>query len=46
MPALYSIIRNPGLADALCLIQREGREGFTWHIADALIAKISQRAVS
>ena len=41
VPALYSIIRNPGLADALRLIQREGREAFySGDIADALIAKI------
>ena len=41
VPPLYSIIRNPGLADALRLIQREGRDAFyRGDIADALVAKI------
>ena len=39
-PALYSIIRNPGLSKALRLIQAQGREAFyTGPIADAIIAK-------
>ncbi len=41
VPPLYSIIRNPGLADAIRLLQREGRDAFyTGDIADALVAKI------
>lgn len=41
IPPLYSIIRNPDLADALRLIQQEGREAFySGDIADALITKI------
>ncbi len=41
VPPLYSIIRNPGLADALRLIQKEGRDAFyRGDIADALVAKI------
>ena len=41
VPPLYSIIRNPGLADALRLIQEQGREAFySGAIADALVAKI------
>ncbi len=40
-PALYSIIRNPGLADALRLLREEGRDAFyEGAIADALVAKI------
>jgi len=40
-PALYSIIRNPGLAKALRLIQTEGRDAFyRGAIADAIVAKI------
>jgi len=39
-PALYSIIRNPGLARALRLIQAEGRDAFyRGAIADAIVAK-------
>jgi gamma-glutamyltranspeptidase/glutathione hydrolase len=39
-PALYSIIRNPGLAKALRLIQTEGRDAFyKGEIADAIVAK-------
>src|SRR4029079_12495255 len=39
-PALYSIIRNPGLAEALRLIQAEGRDAFyRGAIADAIVAK-------
>jgi len=39
-PALYSIIRNPGLAKALRLIQAEGRDAFyRGAIADAIVAK-------
>lgn len=41
VPPLYSIIRNPQLADALRLIQAGGREAFyTGPIADAIVAKI------
>ena len=41
VPPLYSIIRNPGLADALRLIQEQGREAFySGAIADALVAKV------
>jgi gamma-glutamyltranspeptidase/glutathione hydrolase len=40
-PALYSIIRNPGLAKALRLIQEQGREAFyRGAIADAIVAKV------
>ena len=39
-PALYGVIRNPGLAKALRLIQREGRDAFyRGAIADAIVAK-------
>ena len=41
VPPLYSIIRNPGLADALRLIQEQGREAFySGAIADALVTKV------
>ncbi len=41
VPPLYSLIRNPGLAKALRLLQREGRAAFyQGEIADALVAKI------
>lgn len=40
-PPLYSIIRNPDLADALRLIQREGRDAFyDGAIADAIVSKV------
>ena len=40
-PALYSIIRNPGLAKALRLIQAQGRDAFyKGEIADAIVAKV------
>jgi gamma-glutamyltranspeptidase/glutathione hydrolase len=40
-PALYSIIRNPGLANALRLIQAQGRDAFyRGPIADAIVAKV------
>src|SRR6476661_3103358 len=40
-PALYSIIRNPGLAKALRLIQTQGRDAFyRGAIADAIVAKV------
>lgn len=43
IPALYSLIRNPDLAAALRLIQKEGRDAFyKGDIADALVAKIQQ----
>src|SRR5678815_5063106 len=41
-PALYSIIRNPGLAKALRLIQAKGRDAFyRGSIADAIVAKVT-----
>ncbi|MEQ8954934.1 MAG: gamma-glutamyltransferase family protein, partial [Gammaproteobacteria bacterium] len=41
VPPLYSVIRNPGLADALRLLQREGRDAFyRGAIADAIVAKV------
>jgi gamma-glutamyltranspeptidase / glutathione hydrolase len=41
-PALYSIIRNPGLAKALRLIQQHGRDAFyKGEIADAIVAKVT-----
>jgi gamma-glutamyltranspeptidase / glutathione hydrolase len=40
-PALYSIIRNPGLSKALRLIQAQGRDAFyKGEIADAIVAKM------
>ncbi len=40
-PALYSIVRNPGLAKALRLIQAQGRDAFyRGPIADAIVAKV------
>src|SRR5262245_57551456 len=40
-PDLYSIIRNPGLARALRLIQKEGRDAFyKGEVADAIVAKV------
>jgi gamma-glutamyltranspeptidase / glutathione hydrolase len=40
-PALYSIIRNPGLAKALRLIQAQGRDAFyKGEIGDAIVAKV------
>ena len=40
-PPLYSIIRNPGLADALRLLQDEGANAFyQGSIADAIVAKV------
>ena len=41
VPPLYSIIRNPDLASAIRLMQREGRSAFyEGAIADAIVAKI------
>jgi len=41
VPPLYSLIRNPGLADALRLIQSQGRDAFyRGPIADAIVAKV------
>ena len=41
VPPLYSIIRNPGLADALRLLQDEGANAFyRGSIADAIVAKV------
>jgi gamma-glutamyltranspeptidase/glutathione hydrolase len=41
-PALYSIIRNPGLSRALRLIQTQGRDAFyRGDIADAIVAKVT-----
>jgi gamma-glutamyltranspeptidase / glutathione hydrolase len=40
-PALYSIVRNPALASALRLLQKEGRDAFyKGPIADAIVAKV------
>jgi gamma-glutamyltranspeptidase/glutathione hydrolase len=40
-PALYSIVRNPGLANALRLIQTQGRDAFyQGEIADAIVRKV------
>ncbi len=40
-PVLYSIIRNPGLATALRLIQTHGRDAFyRGDIADAIVRKV------
>jgi gamma-glutamyltranspeptidase/glutathione hydrolase len=40
-PALYSIIRNPGLARALRLLQQHGRDAFyRGEIASAIVAKV------
>jgi gamma-glutamyltranspeptidase/glutathione hydrolase len=40
-PALYGLIRNPELAAALRLIQRDGRDAFyRGPIADAIVAKV------
>ena len=40
-PALYSVIRNPGLAKALRLIQAQGRDAFyKGDIAKAIVAKV------
>ncbi|HDZ08477.1 gamma-glutamyltransferase family protein [Pseudohongiella sp.] len=41
VPPLYSIIRNPALADALRLIQRDGADAFyRGPIAEAIVAKV------
>lgn len=41
VPPLYSVIRNPRLADALRLIQEEGRDAFySGAIADAIVDKV------
>lgn len=41
VPPLYSIIRNPDLASALRLIQRDGRDAFyKGPIADAIVNKV------
>jgi gamma-glutamyltranspeptidase/glutathione hydrolase len=40
-PALYSVIRNPGLAKALRLIQAQGKDAFyKGEIANAIVAKV------
>jgi gamma-glutamyltranspeptidase/glutathione hydrolase len=40
-PDLYSIIRNPALAKALRLLQKDGRDAFyRGEIADAIVAKV------
>jgi len=42
-PPLYSIIRNPGLANALRLLQKQGRDGFyRGDIAAAIVAKVQK----
>ena len=41
-PALYSVIRNPGLATALRMIQAKGRDAFyKGDIATAIVAKVT-----
>ena len=41
-PALYSVIRNPGLATALRMIQTKGRDAFyKGDIAAAIVAKVT-----
>ena len=41
VPDLYSIIRNPGLASALRILQEEGRDGFyRGPIAEAIVQKV------
>jgi gamma-glutamyltranspeptidase/glutathione hydrolase len=41
VPPLYQVIRNPGLARALRLLQKQGRDGFyTGDIARAIVAKV------
>lgn len=41
VPPLYSVIRNPGLADALNLIREQGARAFyEGPIADAIVAKV------
>ena len=41
VPPLYAILRNPGLAKALRLLQQEGRAAFyEGAIADAIVAKV------
>lgn len=43
VPPLYSVIRNPGLAAALRLIQNQGRDAFyRGPIANAIVAKIQR----
>jgi gamma-glutamyltranspeptidase / glutathione hydrolase len=43
-PALYSIIRNPGLSRALRLIQTQGRDAFyRGEIADAIVANVTSK---
>ena len=40
-PPLYSVLRNPGLAKALRLLQQQGRDAFyTGDIARAIVAKV------
>ena len=42
-PDLYSIIRNPGLARALRILQKQGRDAFyRGEIADAIVAKVQK----
>lgn len=42
-PPLYSILRNPDLANALRLIQEQGRDAFyRGPIADALVARVQE----
>ena len=42
VPDLYSIVRNPGLARALRVLQKEGRDGFyRGEIATAIVEKVT-----
>ena len=45
VPDLYGIVRNPGLAKALRILQREGRDGFyQGEIATAIVQKVQANA--
>ena len=40
-PPLYGILRNPGLAKALGIVQQRGRDGFyTGEVAEAIVGKV------
>lgn len=45
VPDLYELVRNPGLANALRILQREGRDAFyTGKIAEAIVEKVQAGA--